>query len=76
MSVEYLGFSEVNGPLVILEGVSECGYEEIVEITLDSGEKRLGQVIKIEGDTAVIQVFEGTTGISLVNSRSKLMGEP
>mgnify|MGYP004684883025 CR=1 FL=1 len=32
MSVEYLGFSEVNGPLVILEGVSECGYEEIVEI--------------------------------------------
>ncbi len=76
MSVEYLGFSEVNGPLVILEGVSECGYEEIVEITLDSGEKRLGQVIKIEGDKAVIQVFEGTTGISLVNSRSKLMGEP
>lgn len=76
MSVEYMGFSEVNGPLVILDGVKECSYEEIVEITLDSGEKRMGQVIKIEGNKAVIQVFEGTSGISLVNSRSKLMGEP
>lgn len=76
MSVEYMGFSEVNGPLVILDGVKECSYEEIVEITLDSGEKRMGQVIKIEGNKAVIQVFEGTSGISLVNSRSKLIGEP
>ncbi len=76
MSVEYMGFSEINGPLVILDGVKECSYEEIVEITLDSGEKRMGQVIKIEGNKAVIQVFEGTSGISLVNSRSKLIGEP
>ena len=43
---------------------------------MDNGEKRLGQVIKVEGDKAVLQVFEGTTGISLVNSRSKLTGEP
>lgn len=76
MSIEYMSFSEVNGPLVIMDGVTDCGYEEIVEITLDSGEKRLGQVIKTEGDMAVVQVFQGTTGISLVNSRSKLTGEP
>ena len=59
-----------------MDGVSGCGYEEIAEITMDNGEKRLGQVIKVEGDKAVLQVFEGTTGISLVNSRSKLTGEP
>lgn len=76
MSVEYMGFSEVNGPLVVLDGVSDCGYEEIAEITMDNGEKRLGQIIKIEGDKAVMQVFEGTSGISLVNSRSRLTGEP
>ncbi len=76
MSVEYMGFSEVNGPLVVLDGVSGCGYEEIAEITMDNGEKRLGQIIKIEGDKAVLQVFEGTSGISLVNSRSRLTGEP
>lgn len=76
MSIEYMGFGEVNGPLVVLDGVSDCGYEEIAEITMDNGEKRLGQVIKVEGDKAVLQVFEGTTGISLVNSRSKLTGEP
>ena len=76
MSIEYMGFGEVNGPLVVLDGVSGCGYEEIAEITMDNGEKRLGQVIKVEGDKAVLQIFEGTTGISLVNSRSKLTGEP
>lgn len=76
MSIEYMGFGEVNGPLVVLDGVSGCGYEEIAEITMDNGEKRLGQVIKVEGDKAVLQVFEGTTGISLVNSRSRLTGEP
>lgn len=76
MSVEYMGFSEVNGPLVVLEGVTGCGYEEVAEITLDNGEKRLGQVIKTEGDKAVIQVFEGTSGISLVNGKTMLTGEP
>lgn len=76
MSLEYMGFSEINGPLAVLDGVPECGYEEIVEITLDNGEKRLGQVIKTEGDKAVLQIFEGTSGISLVNSKSKFTGEP
>lgn len=76
MSVEYMGFSEVNGPLVVLEGVTGCGYEEVAEITLDNGEKRLGQVIKTEGDKAVIQVFKGTSGISLVNGKTRLTGEP
>lgn len=75
MSLEYIGLSEINGPLVVLDNVEQCGYEEIVEITIDNKEKRLGQIIKIEGKKAVVQVFEGTTGISKVNTKTKLTGE-
>ena len=75
MSLEYMGLSEINGPLVVLDNVEQCGYEEIVEITIDNKEKRLGQIIKIEGKKAVVQVFEGTTGISKVNTKTKLTGE-
>lgn len=76
MAVEYIGLHEINGPLVVLEGVQDASYEEMVEITLDDGEKRMGQIIKIDGDKAVIQVFEGTSGISLTNTRTKLTGKP
>ncbi len=76
MSIEYIGFSEINGPLAVLDNVGDCSYEEIVEITLDSGEKRLGQVITIDGKKAVVQVFEGTVGISKTNAVSHLTGEP
>lgn len=76
MSIEYIGFSEINGPLAVLDNVGDCSYEEIVEITLDSGEKRLGQVITIDGKKAVVQVFEGTAGISKTNAVSRLTGEP
>ena len=42
MAIEYLGLSEVNGPLVVLEGVKNASYEEIVEFTVDGNEKKLG----------------------------------
>ncbi len=74
MAIEYLGLKEIAGPLVILEGVSDCAYEEMVELLIDDHEKRMGQVIKIDGDRAVIQVFEGTTGISKVNTKTRLTG--
>lgn len=75
MSVEYIGLNEITGPLVVLDNVKQCGYEEIVEITIDNKEKRIGQIIQIEGKKAVIQVFEGTTGISKVNTKTKLTGQ-
>lgn len=42
MAIEYLGLSEVNGPLVVLEGVKNASYEEIVEFTVDGNEKKTG----------------------------------
>ena len=47
MAIEYLGLSEVNGPLVILEGVRDAAYEEIVEFHMDDGATKLGRIIEI-----------------------------
>ena len=60
MAIEYLGLSSINGPLVILEGVQNAAYDEIVEFTVDGKEKKLGRIIECYEDYAVIQVFEGT----------------
>lgn len=76
MAIEYMGLSNVRGPLAVIEGVNDAFYEEMATITLDSGEKRLGRVIEISGDKAVIQLFEGTTGISLTNTKTRLDGQP
>lgn len=76
MSVEYLGLNEVNGSLVVLDGVQNAAYEEIVEIRLSNGEKKTGRIISISGEKAVIQVFEGTNNISLNNTQTKFTGHP
>lgn len=77
MSVEYLGLSEVNGPLIALEGVRGAAYDEIVELIMNHGdEKRLGRIIEVYEDRAVIQVFEGSENMSLRNTHTKLTGHP
>ena len=57
MAIEYMGLSNIQGPLVVLEGVRDAFYEEMVTVTLQNGEKRMGRVTEISGDKAVIQVF-------------------
>lgn len=74
MSVEYLGVKEVNGSLMVVEGMKGASFEEIVRITLESGEIRTGKIIQMDEDRAVIQVFESTQGISGVNVRTRLTG--
>ena len=74
MSLEYIGIREINGPLVTVEGVENVAYDEIVDIQLQDGTKKTGQVITVSGDRAVVQIFEGSTGMSLVNTSSKFTG--
>lgn len=74
MNIEYLGLKEVTGSIIVLEGVKGASYEEMVDITLNNGEKRVGRVIEIHDDIAVVQVFEGTTGMSSSNTRVKFAG--
>ena len=76
MAIEYLGLDEINGPLVVLEGVKNASYEEIVEFIVDGTEKKLGRIIEIYEDKAVIQVFQGTDNMSLTNTHTRLSGHP
>ena len=74
--MEYIGLSELSGSLIALQGVEDVAFDEVAEITLDSGERRYGRVILIDGDRVVLQVFEGTKGISLENARTHFTGKP
>ncbi|MFR9308082.1 MAG: V-type ATP synthase subunit B, partial [Lachnospiraceae bacterium] len=65
MAIEYLGLSSVNGPLAVLKGVRNAAYDEIVEMKMNDSERKLGRIIEIHDDTAVIQVYEGTEGMAL-----------
>ncbi len=77
MSVEYLGLSEINGPLIALEGVQDAAFDEVVELSVNDGkEKKLGRIIEVYDGRAVIQVFEGSEGMSLMNTHTKLTGHP
>lgn len=74
--IQYAGLSEINGPLVCLEGAKGVSYDEIAEIKLEDGTKRLGRVVEMQGDKVVLQVFEGTNGISLTNTKNSFTGKP
>ncbi|MEE3493177.1 V-type ATP synthase subunit B [Ruminococcus sp.] len=76
MIIEYVGVSEINGSLVVLDGVKGASYEEIVTIKLADGTARQGRVVQIEGERIVVQVFEGTSNISLENTATILTGRP
>lgn len=76
MAIEYLGLSEINGPLVVLEGVRNAAFEEIVEFKMDNGTRKLGRIVEIYEEKAVIQVFEGTENMSLSNTNTRLTGHP
>lgn len=76
MRKEYLKLEKVEGPLIVLSNIEDVAYDEMVDIKIDNGETRKGKVIKIDGDKVVVQVFEGTAGISTHNTSVKFMGEP
>ena len=76
MAIEYLGLSEINGPLVVLEGVKDAAFDEIVEFRIEDGSRKLGRIVEIYEDKAVIQVFEGTENMSLLNTHTRLSGHP
>ncbi len=76
MAIEYLGLSSINGPLVVLEGLQDASYDEIVEMTVNGSQKKMGRIIEINKDKAIIQVFEGTEGMALRNTHTRLTGHP
>ncbi|MDI6901291.1 MAG: V-type ATP synthase subunit B [Anaerosomatales bacterium] len=75
LSVEYQTVSYVTGPLVFVENVHGVAYNEMVALLMPDGSERSGQVLEVAGNTAVIQVFEGTQGIDVDRTRIRFLEE-
>lgn len=73
---EYNTTHHIEGPLVIVKGIHDVGFNELVEIIDPQGEKRLGLVLETSENTAVVQIFEGTMGLSLKETRVRFLGNP
>jgi V/A-type H+/Na+-transporting ATPase subunit B len=73
--LEYVGAARIEGPLVVMEHVRDVGYDEVVEIIDPGGRPRLGRVLDISEAQAVVQVLEGTTGLSTRTLRARFLGE-
>ncbi|GHV44596.1 V-type ATP synthase beta chain [Synergistales bacterium] len=78
--VEYTGIEKINGPIVMLKGVSGIGYDEVVEVVPDSNDPnskpRLGRAIMISDDAIMVQVFAGTDGLVPAVSSARFLGHP
>jgi len=73
--LEYTTIKGISGPLLFVESVRGVGYGELARIRTPSGEERRGQVLEIGGGVAVVQVFEGTTGLDVGKTRVRFTGE-
>ena len=76
MIIEHVGLSQINGSLIVLDNIKDASYDEMVELRLEDGSSRTGRIVEIEGEKVVIQVFEGTKGLSLVNTKTRMTGHP
>ncbi|KAJ9478324.1 V-type proton ATPase subunit B [Pseudozyma hubeiensis] len=72
--LDYRTVSAINGPLVVLENVKFPSYNEIVSLTLPDGSRRGGQVLEVSGNKAIVQVFEGTSGIDVRDTHIEFTG--
>lgn len=71
---EYQTATSISGPLMIVEGIAGAKYDELVEIILANNERRRGKVLEVDRDKALIQVFEGTTGIDIPTTTIRFLG--
>lgn len=73
---EYRGLAKINGPLIVVENIDDVGFDEMVEVITPDKRKRRGRVLQVSKDKAVIQVFEGTSGLNTNQTRVKFMHHP
>ena len=74
MLKEYKTIKEVVGPLMLVENVSGVKYDELVEIEQENGEKRSGKVLEVNGNNALVQLFEGSSGLKISTSKARFLG--
>ncbi len=73
---EYIGVSRIDGPLVFIEKTHPIGYRELVECVDHNGKLRLGMVLDTSDEAVVVQVFEGTQGMDMPETRLRFRGKP
>ncbi len=73
--VQYSKIEEIRGPLVVVGGVEDVAFDELVEIETGDGTHRLGKVLEVGNGSAIVQVFEGTTGLSIADTTAKFVGK-
>ena len=73
---EYKTIQEISGPLMVVNRVQGVTYDELGEIELSDGSVRRCQVLEVNGDTAVVQLFENSAGINLAESKIRFLGHP
>lgn len=73
---EYRSVTSVVSPLMTVSGVEGVKYDELVEVELQNGQHRIGQVLEIDGNNAVVQIFEGTSGINVRDTKVRFTGKP
>ena len=74
MIKEYRTIREISGPLMVVKNVEGVTYDELAEIELPNGETRRCKVLEVDGDRAVVQLFESSTGINLAESKVRFLG--
>ena len=73
---EYKTINEVNGPLMVVRNVEGVTYDELGEIELPNGDVRRCKVLEVNGDNAIVQLFEASAGINLKDSKIRFLGHP
>ena len=73
---EYKTLQEISGPLMVVRKVQGVAYDELGEIELTDGSVRRCQVLEVNGDNAVVQLFESSAGINLAESKIRFLGHP
>jgi V/A-type H+-transporting ATPase subunit B len=73
--IDYQSVVSIAGPLLLVEGVENVKFQELVQLTLASGERRRGQVLEADRGRALIQVFEGTSGIDIPTVKVRFLGQ-
>lgn len=76
MNLQYVGLDRIDGPLAVIDKVENVAYDEIAKIKVADGSERLARVVEVSEDKAVVQVFEGTKGLSLKNTKTRFLGKP
>ena len=76
MLKDYKSVKEIVGPLMVVDGVEGVKYDELVDIEIQTGEKRRGKVLEVNGSKAVVQLFEGSSGINMENTTVRFLGRP